>query len=282
MTSTMPAIVRTVADLRALVARFRAKGEEVALVPTMGALHAGHVSLVEAAKAEGARVIVSIFVNPTQFAPSEDFSKYPRTFEADLEKLAAIGAEAVYAPTVDVMYPKGFATSISLEGPALAGLDDVARPHHFGGVATIVAKLFTQCGPDMAIFGEKDFQQLAVVRRMAADLDLAVDVRGAPTIREADGLAMSSRNVYLSPEDRAKAPLLHRTMQEAAAAIRAGVAIEEAMANGRQAITAGGFTLDYLECRAADDLGAPRPGTPLRILVAARIGVVRLIDNIAV
>ncbi|MBN8942352.1 MAG: pantoate--beta-alanine ligase [Rhizobiales bacterium] len=278
----MPAIVRTVADLRALVAQFRARGEKVALVPTMGALHAGHVSLVEVAKAEGARVIVSIFVNPTQFAPSEDFSKYPRTFEADLEKLAAIGAEAVYAPTVDVMYPKGFATSISLEGPALARLDDVARPHHFGGVATIVAKLFTQCGPDMAIFGEKDFQQLAVVRRMATDLDLAVDVRGAPTIREADGLAMSSRNVYLSPDDRAKAPLLHRAMQEAAAAIRSGTAIETAMTRSRETITAGGFALDYLECRAADDLGAPRAGAPLRMLVAARIGTVRLIDNIGV
>lgn len=282
MTTTMPAIVRTVADLRALVAQFRARGEKVALVPTMGALHAGHVSLVEVAKAEGARVIVSIFVNPTQFAPSEDFSKYPRTFEADLEKLAAIGAEAVYAPTVDVMYPKGFATSISLEGPALARLDDVARPHHFGGVATIVAKLFTQCGPDMAIFGEKDFQQLAVVRRMATDLDLAVDVRGAPTIREADGLAMSSRNVYLSPDDRAKAPLLHRAMQEAAAAIRSGTAIETAMTRSRETITAGGFALDYLECRAADDLGAPRAGAPLRMLVAARIGTVRLIDNIGV
>ncbi|MGL4286997.1 MAG: pantoate--beta-alanine ligase [Phreatobacter sp.] len=282
MTTTMPAIVRTVADLRALVASFRAKGETVALVPTMGALHAGHVSLVEVAKAKGARVIVSIFVNPTQFAPTEDFSKYPRTFEADLEKLSAIGAEAVYAPTVDVMYPKGFATSISLEGPALAGLDDVARPHHFGGVATIVAKLFTQCGPDIAVFGEKDFQQLAVVKRMAADLDLPVDVRGAPTVREADGLAMSSRNVYLTPDDRAKAALLHRTMQEAAVAIRSGTAIETAIAEGRQAITAGGFALDYLECRAADDLGGPRPGTPLRVLVAARIGSVRLIDNIGV
>ncbi|QCI68921.1 pantoate--beta-alanine ligase [Phreatobacter stygius] len=287
MTSTMPVVVRTVADLRARVAGYRAAGERIALVPTMGALHAGHVSLVEAAKAEAARVVVSIFVNPTQFAPTEDFSKYPRTFEADLEKLSEVGAEVVYAPTVDVMYPQGFATSITLTGPAAAGLDDIARPHHFGGVATIVAKLFTQCGPDLAIFGEKDFQQLAVVRRMAVDLDLGVDVRGAPTIREADGLAMSSRNVYLSAEDRAKAPLLHQVMQAAASAIRAGGAIETAridgaMASGRQAITAAGFSLDYLECRAADDLGAPRSGAPLRLLVAARIGATRLIDNIAV
>lgn len=284
MTRPTPTVVRTVADLRAAVSAFRAKGDTIAMVPTMGALHAGHISLVEAAKAAGARVVVSIFVNPTQFAPTEDFSKYPRTFEADLEKLAAVDAELVYAPTVDVMYPKGFVTSVNLEGPATAGLEDVQRPHHFGGVATIVTKLFTQCRPDIAIFGEKDFQQLAVIRRMAIDLDLAVDVRGAPTVREADGLAMSSRNVYLTAEDRAKAPSLHAAMQTAAAAIRRGglAAIDTALAAGRAAIAANGFALDYLECRAADDLGAPRPDTPLRLLVAARIGQVRLIDNIAV
>ena len=284
MTRPTPTVVRTVADLRAAVSAFRAKGDTIAMVPTMGALHAGHISLVEAAKAAGARVVVSIFVNPTQFAPTEDFSKYPRTFEADLEKLAAVDAELVYAPTVNVMYPKGFVTSVNLEGPATAGLEDVQRPHHFGGVATIVTKLFTQCRPDLAIFGEKDFQQLAVIRRMAIDLDLAVDVRGAPTIREADGLAMSSRNVYLTAEDRAKAPVLHAAMQAAAAAIRSGGlgAVEAALAASRATIAAGGFALDYLECRAADDLGAPRPDAALRLLVAARIGQVRLIDNIAV
>ncbi|MCZ0735398.1 pantoate--beta-alanine ligase [Phreatobacter sp. AB_2022a] len=284
MTRPTPTVVRTVADLRAAVSAFRAKGDTIAMVPTMGALHAGHISLVEAAKAAGARVVVSIFVNPTQFAPTEDFSKYPRTFEADLAKLAAVDAELVYAPTVDVMYPRGFVTSVNLAGPATAGLEDVARPHHFGGVATIVTKLFTQCRPDLAIFGEKDFQQLAVIRRMAVDLDLAVDVRGAPTIREADGLAMSSRNVYLTAADRAKAPHLHAAMQTAAAAIRRGglAAIETALAAGRATIAANGFALDYLECRAADDLGAARPDTALRLLVAARIGQVRLIDNIAV
>lgn len=284
MTSTTPTVVRAVADLRAAVSAFRARGETTAMVPTMGALHAGHISLVAAAKAVGARVVVSIFVNPTQFAPTEDFSKYPRTFEADLEKLAAVGTELVYAPTVDVMYPEGFVTSVNLQGPATAGLEDVARPHHFGGVATIVTKLFTQCRPDLAIFGEKDFQQLAVIRRMAIDLDLAVDVRGAPTVREADGLAMSSRNVYLTAEDRAKAPVLHAAMQTAAAAIRTGGLdhVEAALAAGRATVTAGGFELDYLECRSSDDLGAPRPDAGLRLLVAARIGKVRLIDNIAV
>jgi pantoate--beta-alanine ligase len=282
MPATKPAVVRTVEALRALVETWRAAGQPVALVPTMGALHAGHIALVAAAKSRGARVVVSIFVNPTQFAPTEDFSAYPRTFEADLDKLAAVAAEAVYAPTVDVMYPKGFATSVRLTGPAVAGLEDVSRPHHFEGVATVVAKLFTQCRPDLAMFGEKDFQQLAVVRRMAGDLDLGVEVVGVPTVREADGLAMSSRNVYLSAEHRALAPALHRIMQDAAAAISRGEAVDTAVSTGREAIAAGGFDLDYLECRAADDLGPPREGAPLRVLVAARIGTTRLLDNIPV
>jgi pantoate--beta-alanine ligase len=282
MTKPRPAILSTVAELRAWVAGHRAKGERVALVPTMGALHAGHVSLAEIALSQGARVVVSIFVNPTQFAPNEDFSKYPRTFESDVEKLIQVGADAVYAPAVEVMYPPGAVTAVRLQGPAVASLEDVTRPHHFEGVATIVAKLFTQCAPDLAIFGEKDFQQLAVIRRMAADLDLPVEVVGAPTIREDDGLAMSSRNVYLSAEERAKAPALHRIMQEAAAAIRGGKPADTALAEARQAITAAGFALDYLELRAADDLGNPRSGSPRRMLVAAKLGATRLIDNIAV
>ena len=203
MAHPAPTIVRDVASLRALTAIYRAEARPVALVPTMGALHAGHVSLVTMAQARGARVIVSIFVNPTQFGPSEDFSKYPRTFDSDLAKLAEAGADAVYAPTVEIMYPPGAATIVKVAGPATAGLDDVSRPFHFDGVATIVAKLFTQARPDLAIFGEKDFQQLAVIRRMAADLDLGVEVIGAPTLRDPDGLALSSRNVYLSPSDRA-------------------------------------------------------------------------------
>jgi pantoate--beta-alanine ligase len=240
------------------------------------------VSLVEIARRQADRVVVSIFVNPTQFAPTEDFSKYPRTFEADLEKLSAIGAEAVYAPPVEAMYPPGAATTVSVAGPATAGLEDVTRPFHFAGVATIVAKLFTQVGPDVAVFGEKDFQQLAVVRRMAADLDLAVEVIGAPTVREADGLAMSSRNVYLSADERATAPALHRILQEAVAALGKGLTAEMALAEARTAIAAAGFDLDYLDLRAADDLGPPRPGVPWRLLVAAMLGQTRLIDNIAV
>lgn len=282
MTEIAPAIVRTIADLRSLVASWRQQGLTVALVPTMGALHAGHVSLVEIARRHADRVVVSIFVNPTQFAPTEDFSKYPRTFESDLAKLTEVGADAAYAPTVDIMYPAGAAATVSLKGPAVAGLEDVSRPFHFAGVATIVAKLFIQCLPDVAIFGEKDFQQLAVIRRMAEDLDLPVEVIGAPTIREPDGLAMSSRNVYLSPEDRAAAPTLHRVMQDAATAFRAGGATESALAKAREQITAAGFALDYLELRAADDLGPPRAGVPWRLLVAAKIGATRLIDNIAV
>lgn len=282
MTDQSPIVVRSIADVRALVAAWRAAGLRVALVPTMGALHAGHVSLVEIARRQADRVVVSIFVNPTQFAPTEDFSKYPRTFEADLEKLSAIGAEAVYAPPVEAMYPPGAATTVSVAGPATAGLEDVTRPFHFAGVATIVAKLFTQVGPDVAVFGEKDFQQLAVVRRMAADLDLPVEVVGAPTVREADGLAMSSRNVYLSADERATAPALHRILQEAVAALGKGLAAEAALAEARTAIAAAGFDLDYLDLRAADDLGPPRPGVPWRLLVAAMLGKTRLIDNIAV
>lgn len=282
MTEQSPIVVRSIADIRDLVAGWRAQGLRVALVPTMGALHAGHVSLVEIARRQADRVVVSIFVNPTQFAPTEDFSKYPRTFEADLEKLSAIGAEAVYAPPVEAMYPPGAATTVSVAGPATAGLEDVTRPFHFAGVATIVAKLFTQVGPDVAVFGEKDFQQLAVVRRMAADLDLAVEVIGAPTVREADGLAMSSRNVYLSADERATAPALHRILQEAVAALGKGLTAEAALAEARAAIAAAGFDLDYLDLRAADDLGPPRPGVPWRLLVAAMLGQTRLIDNIAV
>lgn len=279
---TAPLIVRTVAEVRQAVAGFRRAGERVALVPTMGALHAGHVSLVDLARRHAQRVVTSIFVNPTQFAPNEDFAKYPRTFDADVAKLAGAGCDIVFAPTPQDMYPQGFATTISLEGPAKAGLEDAFRPTHFAGVATVVAKLLIQCGPDVAIFGEKDFQQLAVIRRMARDLDLPVEIVGAPTMREADGLAMSSRNVYLSAGDRAAAPVLHRTMADCASRIARGAAFGPTLAEGGKRIEAAGFALDYLELRDAGSLAPADESAkgPLRLLVAARIGSTRLIDNI--
>ncbi len=214
--SRSPMIVRTVPALRRALDSIRAKKNTTALVPTMGALHDGHVSLVRLAKRRAKRVIVSIFVNPTQFAPTEDFGSYPRTWEADVARLAAENVDLIWNPDVKTMYPDGFATRILTEGPATAGLEDRFRPHFFGGVTTVVGKLFTQCRPDFAIFGEKDFQQLRVVTRMAGDLDLGVRVIGSRTVRERDGLAMSSRNVYLSPEERLIAPTLYRTMKESA------------------------------------------------------------------
>jgi pantoate--beta-alanine ligase len=277
-----PLIIETIAALRATVAGWRAQGERIALVPTMGALHAGHLSLVDRARQEATRSIVSIFVNPTQFAPSEDFGKYPRTFEADVAALAAIGADAVYAPQVAEMYPPGFATAIVPEGPAQTGLEDAFRPTHFHGVATVVTKLLLQALPDIAIFGEKDFQQLAVIRHVARDLDLRTDVIGATTIREADGLAMSSRNVFLAPTERQVASVLHVTLQEVAAAIRAGKSEAEALGAGEARLAANGFALDYLALRDASTLGPVQDGRAARLLVAARLGSVRLIDNIAV
>jgi pantoate--beta-alanine ligase len=277
-----PLVLNDVAALRGQLARWRKARETVALVPTMGALHEGHVSLGRIGKSRAARTLFSIFVNPTQFAPNEDFSAYPRTFEADLEKLAAIGVDAIFAPTRDIMYPPGFATTIALEGPAKAGLEDRFRPTHFSGVATIVAKLLIQAMPDLAIFGEKDFQQLAVIRQLAADLDLPVEIAGAPTMRETDGLAMSSRNVYLSPEERSIAPLLHRVLNEAASAIAAGETAHDILAYGRQRIEQSGFMIDYLEWRDAVTLSEATHARASRLLVAARIGRTRLIDNLAV
>jgi len=282
--SRNPKIVRTVPALRRTVDDLRKRKATVALVPTMGALHDGHLSLVRLAKQRASRVIVSIFVNPAQFAPSEDFGSYPRTWKADLAKLAAEGVDIIWHPSVEIMYPDGFATRILPEGPAVAGLEDRFRPHFFGGVATVVGKLFTQCRPDIAIFGEKDFQQLRVVTRMAKDLDLGVKVIGSRTVRERDGLAMSSRNVYLSPEQRQLAPTIFRSMKESARRVRAGEAIAPAMADGTDMIKAAGFVLDYFEIRHAETLApvTSREEGPLRILVAARLGTTRLIDNIAV
>jgi len=282
--SRSPIIVRTVPALRRALDGLRVRKATIALVPTMGALHDGHVSLVRQAKRRAARVIVSIFVNPAQFAPSEDFGSYPRTWKADLAKLAAEKVDLIWNPDVKTMYPDGFATRILTEGPATAGLEDRFRPHFFGGVTTVVGKLFTQCRPDLAVFGEKDFQQLRVVTRMASDLDLGVKVIGSRTVREADGLAMSSRNVYLSPEQRLTAPELYRALQESARRLRAGDDIEAAMAGGAEIVTGTGFTLDYFEVRHAETLApiASVKDGPMRSLVAAKIGKTRLIDNIGV
>ena len=279
---SQPMVLNTVADLRRQLARWRARHETVALVPTMGALHAGHISLGSIAKSRADHVVYTIFVNPTQFAPNEDFSAYPRTFADDCAKIAELGAEAVFAPTPAVMYPEGFATTITLTGPATAGLEDRFRPTHFAGVATVVAKLLIQAMPDLAVFGEKDFQQLAVICQLTRDLDLPITIAGGPTLRESDGLAMSSRNVYLSSEERATAPLLQRVLSEAAAAIEAGEDAEHVLNYGRERIAQGGFELDYLEWRDAMSLGLASRKKASRLLVAARIGKTRLIDNVGV
>ncbi len=277
-------IVRTVPALRRALDSLSAKKATTALVPTMGALHDGHVSLVRLAKRRATKVIVSIFVNPAQFAPSEDFSSYPRTWKADVARLAAEDVDLIWNPDVKTMYPDGFATRILTEGPATAGLEDRFRPHFFGGVTTVVGKLFAQVRPDFAVFGEKDFQQLRVVTRMARDLDLGVKVIGSKTVRERDGLAMSSRNVYLSPEERRRAPRLYRAIKEAARRLRSGDDIEGAMAGGAELAAGAGFTLDYFEVRHAETLApiASVNDGPVRILTAARIGKTRLIDNVAV
>ncbi len=281
--ATLP-VARTVKALRAEVSRWRASDERVALVPTMGALHPGHISLVKAAQRKAKRVVVSIFVNPAQFAPTEDFSKYPRTFANDRAMLAVAQADLIFAPTVEEMYPEGFATTISLDGPAKAGLEDAFRPTHFAGVATVVGKLFTQCAPDFALFGEKDYQQLKVVTRMARDLDLPVKVIGAPTVRETDGVAMSSRNRYLSETERAAAAAIPRVMKETAEQIRGGASLSTALKRGRAALEKAGVSIDYLEARNADTLAQPKRGggEKLRLLFAGKIGTTRLIDNIAV
>jgi pantoate--beta-alanine ligase len=281
--ATLP-ILRTPNDLRDRVRSWRADGDGVAMVPTMGALHAGHLSLVDEAKSRAAQVVVSIFVNPTQFAPTEDFDRYPRTEDKDAAMLATQGkASAVYAPAARDMYPDGFATMVSTGGPAL-GLESDARPHFFAGVATVVSKLLLQCLPDMALFGEKDFQQLAVIRQMVRDLDIPVAILGCPTLREADGLAMSSRNAYLTPEQRKVAGRLNVAMSSVAAAVRRGDDPLSSAARGRALLLAAGFeAVDYVEVRDAATLStALNAGRPQRVLVAARLGGIRLIDNCAV
>ncbi|MGU3493836.1 pantoate--beta-alanine ligase [Xanthobacteraceae bacterium A53D] len=280
--SGAPLVVGTVAALRDVVAGYRRDGEKLALVPTMGALHEGHLALVKQAQGLAERVVVSIFVNPTQFAPNEDFGRYPRTFDADLAKLAEAGVDLVWAPDAAEMYPSGFSTSVALAGPAL-GLETDFRPHFFSGVAIVVSKLFLQTGADFGLFGEKDYQQLRVISQMAEDLNIPVAVVPGATIREADGLALSSRNRYLSPDERATAPVIHRALQAAAEAIRAGTAPDTAMAQASATIAKAGLKVDYVTARNARTL-APLGGAdePIRLLAAAWLGSTRLIDNIPV
>ncbi len=279
-----PKVLRTVTALRRDLAHYRQGSDRIALVPTMGALHRGHLVLVRLARRRARRVVVSIFVNPTQFAPHEDFASYPRRIADDLAVLRAEKVDVVWAPTAEVMYPDGFATRIEPQGAAKAGLEDKFRPHFFGGVATVVAKLFTQVAPDIALFGEKDYQQLRVIAQMAKDLDLGVKVVGVPTVREKDGLALSSRNVYLSTAERAAAPTLYRVLKGSAARIKHGEAVARVLAESRAEIKRAGFTLDYLEARHALTLApitTDKDG-PIRLLVAAKLGRTRLIDNISV
>jgi pantoate--beta-alanine ligase len=276
-------VVRSLAPLRAQVRAWREAREGVALVPTMGALHRGHLELVRLAKARRPRVVVSIFVNPAQFAPHEDFDRYPRDEAGDLAKLAAEGCDLVWSPDRPEMYPEGFATRIVPAGAA-EGLESDFRPHFFAGVATVCCKLFTQVAPDIAVFGEKDYQQLCVVRQMVHDLNLPVEIVGLATVREEDGLALSSRNAYLSAEERKVAPLLRRTIAGVAQAAAGKGDLAGAITAGKAALAAAGFKVDYLEVRNAETL---RPvdqdaGRPLRVLVAAWLGNTRLIDNVAV
>ncbi|WP_034161572.1 pantoate--beta-alanine ligase [Sphingomonas sp. ERG5] len=274
--------IRQTESLREAVAAFRADGARIALVPTMGALHAGHMALIEAAKRPGIRVIASIFVNPKQFGAGEDLSRYPRKETADTRMLKEAGCDLLWMPSVDIMYPEGFATNISVAGIS-DGLDGAARPQHFDGVATVVAKLFNQVRPDTAYFGEKDFQQLAVIRRMVTDLDLDIEIIGVPTQREDDGLALSSRNIYLDADQRARAVALPRALGVAARAIGRGDDAQAALDTARESLKAAGFEVDYVELVDAETLAADNDSSrPRRLLAAARIGTTRLIDNLAI
>jgi pantoate--beta-alanine ligase len=274
-----------VAELRAKVAAWRAAGERIALVPTMGSLHAGHLSLVTLAKTRAQRVVASIFVNPTQFAPHEDFDAYPRDEARDVDLLADVSCDLVFAPTAAEMYPEGFATTVTVDGVS-AELDGAIRPHHFAGVATVVSKLLLQCGPDVAVFGEKDYQQLQVIRRMVVDLDIPVEILGGPTVRLQDGLAQSSRNAYLNPVERQVAGHLNVALADAAERLRRGESVKAVEAAGVEALRRAGFTrIDYFEVRdpaSLEHLGPGALATPARILAAAVIGKTRLIDNLAV
>jgi pantoate--beta-alanine ligase len=277
-------VAHTIPALRRAVLQWKAAGEPLALVPTMGALHAGHIALVRAARRRAPRIVVSIFVNPAQFAPEEDLTTYPRTLNSDRAMLAQLPVDLIWAPSTELMYPPGFATRVAPAGPATAGLEDRFRPHFFAGVATVVAKLLIQCAPDFAMFGEKDYQQLKVVSRMTKDLDLPAKIIAVPTVREKDGLALSSRNGYLTASERALAPTLHHVLRDSAGKIARGEFLPKVLDDGGAAIERAGFMLDYFEARHAETLnpvGSVADG-PVRLLAAARLGKTRLIDNLAV
>lgn len=278
-----PKLVRTVAALRRETAKWREEGLTWAVVPTMGALHQGHIALVREGLKRADRVIATIFVNPRQFAANEDLSRYPRDEGGDVRKLGSAGTHLIFAPPPEVVYPEGFSTTVSLAGPAKAGLEDRFRPQFFDGVTTIVSKLFIQTGADYAMFGEKDYQQLAVVTRMAKDLDIPVKVVGVPTIREEDGLAMSSRNRYLSRTERQQATAIYRALTLAAGKIRSGVGLQTAIRSAQRSLMTQGFKVDYVTVRNAETLAVPRnTREPLRLIAAAWLGTTRLIDNIPV
>ena len=278
----MTVVIESVSVLRAQVRAWRADGLTVALVPTMGALHEGHISLTQAALERADRCVVSIFVNPRQFAPTEDLDKYPRQLALDLDKLEKAGVHAAFTPGVDEVYPEGFATTISVGGPS-AGLETDFRPTHFDGVATVVAKLLIQAAPDLAVFGEKDYQQLCVGKKLVRDLNLPVEIVGAPTVRDAEGLAMSSRNAYLSAAELDVARQLNKILRKAATALEGGADEAATMAAARQQILEAGFdTVDYVAAHQSDTLAPWRRDTNGRVLVAARLGKTRLIDNVEV
>lgn len=278
----MTVVVETIAALRAQVQAWRAEGLKVALVPTMGALHDGHISLMRAALERADRCVVSIFVNPRQFAPTEDLDKYPRQLAQDLARLTEAGVHLAFTPGVDEVYPQGFATAIAVGGPS-AGLETAFRPAFFDGVATVVAKLFIQATPDLAVFGEKDYQQLCVVKKLCRDLDLPVEVLGSPTIRDAEGLAMSSRNAYLSPAELAVAQQLNKVLRKAASALQSGADEQATMTAARAEILNAGFdTVDYVEARDSLTLAPWQKNKVGRVLVAAHLGKTRLIDNVEI
>ncbi len=275
-------IARDLEALRDSIAALRDGGQRIALVPTMGALHAGHVALIEAAKRPGTKVVASIFVNPMQFGANEDLSRYPRREMADIRMLTEAGCDLLWLPTVEIMYPDGFATDVHVSGVS-EGFDGASRPGHFDGVATVVSKLFNQVGPHAAYFGEKDYQQLAVIRRFVADLDFGIEIVGVPTQRDDDGLALSSRNIYLDDEQRRQAVALPRALGVAARAIARGEDADAVLDDARTMLTSAGFVIDYVALADADTLAEnPSPDRPRRLLAAARMGATRLIDNIAI
>lgn len=281
MAARLP-VVRHYQELRGLVQRWRAAGQTVALVPTMGALHDGHISLVRLARKHAKRVVVSLFVNPTQFGPKEDFAAYPRDEQGDWQKLAAAKTDLLYAPMVEDMYGEDFSTRVEVIG-LTSGLEGASRPHHFAGVTTVVTKLFMQCLPDVALFGEKDYQQLLVIKQMVKDLNFPITIIPGPTVRAPDGLALSSRNAYLDAAERTLAPHFPIVLRDIATEIAAGRPVHEAIFVGRDRLEGSGFRVEYIEVRDAENFLPVEPplAGPARVLGAVGLGRVRLLDNVA-